>query len=407
MTHGNALYSAFFGDRGDTFMDFFNSVINSTVQDPYVEAHVIYPPFIELVYRAFSHLIPTEVFNGFVLDPTGSTQLQEIKVRQEFVLPFICYSIILIATICLVVYEFRKGNRFNKLFAVCFVLFAYPVLYAIERGNNVLFSVIGLLFFFLWYDSENKVKRELALVGLAISVAIKLYPAIFLLILLIDKRWMEFLRGVLYCIVLTILPFFAFDGLTSLKAFVYQVIDWSSDAAPSGVNFEHAMYILSTRLGISPNQFLLGIVPLLLAGVGVVTSFFAKERWRTVLLLTCIMVGSFGRSARYMMAFLVVPLLLFLNAKKQRSFINYVYLVLFAVLLTMKPYGESYASPYYWETTLSVELAIDCIGMFILTIIATVHSSYDMCTKIKNTYSTCKNKKRQGMAPKLDGAEEK
>ncbi len=50
----------------------------------------------------------------------------------------------------------------------------------------------------------------------------KAVSVIFLFILLADKRYREFARGLIYSALLIILPFFAFSGVSSLETFCCQ-----------------------------------------------------------------------------------------------------------------------------------------------------------------------------------------
>ncbi len=153
-TNGSALYTYLFWNRSDTFMDYFNSVVNASVADPYIDAGVIYPPFMELVYRSFAQLTPLEIFTEGIPDPTVAAQPPSIKVIQGYVFPFIIYTVILVSLLCLTIYESRKNTKPNKLYTVFYILFSAPVLWAFERGNNILFAVIGLMLFFMWYDFQ-------------------------------------------------------------------------------------------------------------------------------------------------------------------------------------------------------------------------------------------------------------
>ena len=51
------------------------------------------------------------------------------------------------------------------------MLLSAPFMFMLERGNSVIFVLICLLSFFLFYDSESKIKKHLSLIFLAIATA--------------------------------------------------------------------------------------------------------------------------------------------------------------------------------------------------------------------------------------------
>ena len=112
--------------------------------------------------------------------------------------------------------KMKKGSNKEKYLFITLMMFSIPFLFAFERGNIILVSFILLLVFMCFKDSENKVLREIALIGLAASAAIKIYPAIFGLILVKEKRWLDIFRVITYGLILFVLPFLFFGGYSSL-----------------------------------------------------------------------------------------------------------------------------------------------------------------------------------------------
>lgn len=103
----------------------------------------------------------------------------------------------------------RKGKRW--LLAATLLLSA-PSLYAFERGNIVLLSAVLSTLFLYGYDRDSRLTREVAFLALAASAALKIYPALFGLLLLFEKRWKEAARLVLYGLAFALLPFLCIEG---------------------------------------------------------------------------------------------------------------------------------------------------------------------------------------------------
>ena len=65
----------------------------------------------------------------------------------------------------------------------------------------MILAVAFLWLFLLFYKDENPIYRHLALIGLAISAALKVYPVIFGVVLLYERRWKDVVWAVLYGII--------------------------------------------------------------------------------------------------------------------------------------------------------------------------------------------------------------
>ena len=78
------------------------------------------------------------------------------------------------------------------------MIVSYPVMFCLERGNILILSVVFAMFFIFFKDSDNKFIKELSYISLAMSAGIKIYPAVFGLTLIIEKKYKEALRLLFY-----------------------------------------------------------------------------------------------------------------------------------------------------------------------------------------------------------------
>ena len=343
ITRGESLKSFLFGDINDMFMDLFNSISHSTGKIPYENMPIspangpaIYPSFAYLIYKFIAMLVPYEIL------VSGSFA---IRGSQIGVLISSLYIAALSMALYFIIAHNKKGTSIEKFVFSLLITFSFPFIFQIERANIIFIALIFLMLFMYGKDSENKVIRELSLVCLAISAAIKIYPAIFGVLLVKEKRFKETLRLVIYGIISFFAPFFAFGGVKSVGLFLKNISELAEqfhEGFAYKVNFTNTVRLFfstmnkaSARIDMAANILLIIIVVLVAISV-----FSLKSKWRimTLLSLTMILIPSF--SFFYTLVFLLPPLMLFLDADEKRKKIDYVYLVLFCLLFTPLPIME-------------------------------------------------------------------
>lgn len=106
----------------------------------------------------------------------------------------------------------KNGNKAVKIMTSIAFCLSMPVIFTIERANFLLMTLFFILFYIFNYDSENKTRRELALISLAMASALKLTPAVLGILLLYNKQWKEAIRTVIYGLILGMVPFLFFHG---------------------------------------------------------------------------------------------------------------------------------------------------------------------------------------------------
>ena len=111
----------------------------------------------------------------------------------------------------LILWKLFSADRCGILPAFICLLSA-PSIFAFERGNLIYFTVVLIAFFLLFYRSENWFLKECAFLSLAIAAAWKVFPALFGVLLLSERKWKEAARLVAYGILFTFLPFLFIQG---------------------------------------------------------------------------------------------------------------------------------------------------------------------------------------------------
>ena len=106
-----------------------------------------------------------------------------------------------------------KITSFQALAIFLIVFVTYPVLFAVDRANFDLLTC-GCLFLFAFTYERQQYKTSA--IFLAVAIAIKIYPAVFILVYIFDKKNREALLVIFGAILLTSLSLFLFkDGLVT------------------------------------------------------------------------------------------------------------------------------------------------------------------------------------------------
>ncbi len=361
------------GNSTDLFMDFFNSLRDAGAEDVYTARNNIYPPLCLLIFKILGFLIPEELID---LPNKQRTLLQLDESCMMLYFLFACICILSMTTLInsyvnKLNWQNSKEKKSYHTVLSFLLIISYPVMYCIERGNIVILSMIFTMFFVFFRDSDNKVLRELSFISLAIAAGIKLYPAIFGLLLLFDKKYKEAGRLIIYGIIAVIFPFIFFINIETetlsvpiLSAAINSnrtlVISAGSSDSPianilenlmsfakksksklnfSSVSIENFVYIFD-----SDNTTLAKILCVVTELIAFVSLFFVKKKWQQVFLISYLMLNIPSASSSYALTFLIIPFIMFLYDDKgngydcnKRPHIDKIYIVCFALLLTPLP----------------------------------------------------------------------
>ncbi len=348
LSGGTKLTAALFGDKVDTFMDHYNSVVYNEVDDPY-EILVVYPPLASLLYKVCNIAIPSDDYYSYVTDPSVLSQDRGLKVSQSFTFQFVLYAIvavlIFLAALCLL----KKGSNTEKALFAAVTLLSSPFLYMADRGNNVILPVAFSMIFIVLYNHDKKLMRELGLIALAVAVGLKIYPLAFLLIFIADRRYKELLREILYICVTLVLPFFIFyNGFSSMMLMLKNLFGFDAKRTTESnlagqLDFKRMFFyacgVTSRFTGIAISDHMREVYANICRyGMSAVCAFgtiFTNKMWKRTLLIAAVIYGFPGSASTYILLFMVIPLALFLDEEKTPSIKNYIYL--FLILMTQVP----------------------------------------------------------------------
>ena len=99
---------------------------------------------------------------------------------------YLLYPLITSGTFALLCLTRARGTH-GYLQPIIIFMFSYPFLFLVDRANLEIFVLIFLAIFIYFYDRA----RWISVFGLACAIAMKLFPALFLLMFLRDRRYKE------------------------------------------------------------------------------------------------------------------------------------------------------------------------------------------------------------------------
>ena len=322
--------------------------------------------------------------NSFLFNPAD--QLNDFRnVYKEFANPYFPFGNLIIYIFCLIrpmnfslilfltlsfapiIYYFWSNlqvkHRYTSIInTIVFSLFTFPILFLFDRGNFESFVFLFLILFAVLYQ---KGKTYHAIIPLSFAIAMKLFPAIFVLLFFSDRKYKHIFWTGILVIIITLLSTWPLPGgviesfselgrNTSGYMQLYVIGDW-------GLDFGHTIFglikitLYSINLGflipyiLKPYMilvFLLGSI------VSLYVVFIEKELWKKVVLIVIAMNLLPHVSADYKLVYLFIPIFLFINLKndsssslesKKRFFdkqnkLDYLYIILFGLLLIPKNY---------------------------------------------------------------------
>lgn len=335
ITRGQSFYNLFSPSIGNYFMDFFHP-LSELFDGPYAHGS-IYPPLPLLLFKLMLRFIPYDVAaqGGFAIRATQSGQIV-----------FMLYMLLTIIIILFLLLEIKKGSRIEKYIFSFVILSSTPFLFQFERGNIIFVALLFLMIFVFFKDNKNPIIREIALVSLSLSVGIKIYPVIFGLLLIKEKRFKEAIRALVYCAALFFLPFFAVGGINQIPLLFKNFFSTSNDALGWGVgysvNIQSIVRIIFGYMGVFSKQpiYIGNIISIAVLMLGIITTFSLRSTWKTVALLSLLMIMIPPISYVYTLIYMVIPLILFLDRKEKEKKIDYIYLACFILIFIPITLGQ-------------------------------------------------------------------
>lgn len=319
-------------DFSNSEMDFFNMLALIGTGDPYSKASN-YPALCFIILKFFYHIVP--------LDVVFSEQGCDGFFLRNYMPVQIAYTVAMMALV-IVIFEivrlyFKREHIFSMLIAVA-IVGCGPMVFAVERGNFVLLAFLGSLIYIVLYDHPNKKVRMIAYISLAMAAAIKIYPAALGILTLSQKRYRETLLLGGIGILVFLLPFFDFEGITSIQKMIGGLVASVELQGNAGSGYNFSMLNISRII-----QLLIGspFSPSIEKAFKLVAIIFpiliymsSKEEWKKCFSMILLMVWLPEFSYTYMLVFFILPFIMMIKKQMtEKTSIYICYVICFALIL--------------------------------------------------------------------------
>lgn len=317
--------------------DYFLTLRSLLDGDPYGHCE-IYMPLTYLILYPFSQM-----------EDYGSLTLDQDRVFLDdcWACPWgmVSYMLLLLIMSLFFWHSLQKLNRHHYLsnWSMILLFFSSIFIFSIERGNLIILSAAFVNYFFAYYQDSDKKKVWFALFCLCMATILKIYPAIFGLLLLKEKRY----KDILYCfaigIPLVFLPYLAFKGgFENIPVHLNNISQMQGDFSNKWIDafgmpkiasmLFHSVLItgptfnvLSTFLQILSMTFVLMSLFLVLFG--------KNSYWEDVMLLVCTLILYPTNSGFYCGLYFFPVLCIFMGNKSANSRVHYLIILLSCVIL--------------------------------------------------------------------------
>jgi hypothetical protein len=328
-------YNTFIFWQVDAFNDFYRLVYDLCGNlNPYFELNGLYSQYFPLSFL---------VSYPFSLIPTK--QASYILFSLLFIICFILFNYI----------NIKAANKEGSLVDVVKNLFifsflSYPFLFCLDRGN-LEWVVFVLLAAFVYFFSQKNYK--ISSIFLAIAIALKIYPVLFITMFVAKKRYKDLRLILLIVSILVIIPFLMLKGgifhnilglLINLgtykKFFIVDTVGLSYGTTIFGaikiIMLKIGPYITYSQLFTFANLYSIYsfISTLILLGY---VLFLEKTYWKQITILFITTLALPHVSADYRLMLLFIPMWLFIRSNTKSKY-DTLYCILFGLLLIPKNY---------------------------------------------------------------------
>ncbi len=317
-------FNTFLFSPSDKFNDFYNIFRATRNLNPYTSPVSVYFPFTFILVYALS--------------------LITVFVRQlafaVFIFIFIRYTL---------VYIYRRmpsSDGLNrKLNTFIFTFMSYPFLFTLDRGNLEGLLFIFLALFLYYYQKDDDFKSVLFL---SLAISMKLYPAVYCVLFLADKKYKNILLAAGITIVLTLASAALLEGgiVNSFTGLKHNLDLFRNDYILSDHGLQHNTSLYGA-LKIIITRCCPVLLPILgyytigaLAIFAMITAYIIIRKvalWKSVTLLVFMTLLLPQVSYDYKLVHLFIPLMLFVNHEEPAKYDQSLSL-LFAFLLIPKDY---------------------------------------------------------------------
>ena len=284
---------------------------------------------------------------------------------------YIVYVVICVALFSFLIRAILKRYSLKVNAAIILLILSSNIFIfeVLERGNSVLIVTVLLLAAIYLKDSQKPSYREIALILIAVAAGFKIYPALFGVLYIHERRIKEGVRLLIYGILLFFVPFVFFGGWSGMiNFFTNQVQVQSLEYASIYCVKSTVRHFASVFTGdVFAYDTLATVLQIIFIAINIIPVFMKRVfSWERVLLLCAIIAFGPAWSGGYTSIFFVIPMVMFfsksyntfmmLSSRIKDNFIALCFAMTFCLNMFVLPSG------FVVETLSSVPMyAIDFI----------------------------------------------
>lgn len=347
--------------------DFFFTLRSLIEGDPYGNDE-IYMPLTYLLLYPFSQLGGYENLT-IEHDRVYLTECWGVPVGM------VSYMFLLLLMGLLFWHSLQKLNRHKYMsnWSLALLLFSSIFIFSIERGNLIILSAACVNYFFAYYREQRKYKVYFALFALCIATILKIYPAIFGLLLLKEKRYKDIVWCFAIGLPLFFLPYLAFrGGFSNIPIHLGNIANMQGEFSTKWVDFfgipKFADLLYNSIYITGPVYFVLqsvlGILNQVLLLLTIILVLVAKNSyWKNVMLLSCALILYPTNSGFYCGLYFFPVLCIFMGETNGSRFLQNAIILLSCVILN--PFQVSVLDGYK-VASIGANLALIIIWLLLI-----------------------------------------
>ena len=330
----------------ERFPDFFHHVVQGVY---WTDIDACFPPLAYCIYYLFARIL----YSDNIGDPDQISYSDSglLIIAMEtvfFAVMFCCAFRMMWRDVCAyngkeVAAKPLPGSALTEDLVMIILLFSYPFWIAIERGNMTRWVLVLLMFAMALRRSTKPAARETALILIAAAAALKLYPAIWGLLYLMEKRYKEAFRLAVYGLLLFFLPFAFFGGVAGFRQFLFNITAVGSGS--TGVTIIGLFGRIWEHMGLDiAAGHRVGRAAAMLYLLTVVFLCWKNRRrtgWQSIAQITSLMIVFVAECGSYCLLYWTIPFLCYVKnlrcSAEQCRRIDWLYAVLFPLTFTAYP----------------------------------------------------------------------
>ncbi len=354
------------------FMDFFNHIFY--VQEPSnvydVNFNACFPPLAYMLYWLLAQMLPADTV--VMDDPSALTSYALLL----YVTYYVLLGILLYDSIRRL-YTARGGRQNDSLWITLFASMSGVFIFSvIWTGNSALIACILLLRALELRDKEDRARKELALILIAVAAGLKIYPAVFGILYLKERRYKEAGRLIVYGILCFFVPFVFFGGIHGLFQMLQNQRELHSQVYYGWKSIQSTWNQIDNRFLHLNLQIVGRLLTAMYAIFAVVGVWLAQDVWKKLFLLCSIMVIVPFWAGSYTPFYLIIPLIYFLTEKRNHR-ADYVYAILFAGIFCFFVWN----TPFITKITGDLSFAVRYASIYCMSLLLMIETFY---CEIKN-----------------------